>query len=91
MTKVVVTDHAFLDVTDETRGRDAVRVEFSVRSCRTEPETVLAPRATVIRYGIGYDDVEAAGVRGIAVATVPDHGSDAARSGSPACRRRSRP
>ncbi|GAB3567899.1 C-terminal binding protein [Amycolatopsis endophytica] len=38
----------------------------------------LAPGATVIRYGIGYDnvDVAAAQARGIAVANVPDYGSD---------------
>ncbi|WP_116101560.1 C-terminal binding protein [Amycolatopsis thermalba] len=38
----------------------------------------MAPGATVIRYGIGYDnvDVAAARARGISVATVPDYGSD---------------
>jgi D-3-phosphoglycerate dehydrogenase len=36
----------------------------------------LAPGATVIRYGVGYDnvDIEAARSRGVSVANVPDYG-----------------
>ncbi|MFG2585158.1 C-terminal binding protein [Streptomyces malaysiensis] len=38
----------------------------------------MAPGATVIRYGVGYDnvDVRAAGELGISVANVPDYGSE---------------
>jgi D-3-phosphoglycerate dehydrogenase len=57
-------------------GADVVLVNFAPIT-----EAVLAamaPGGTVIRYGIGYDnvDTEAAGRLGIAVANVPDYGSD---------------
>lgn len=40
--------------------------------------SVLSPGAVVIRYGIGYDnvDIEAANELGIAVCNVPDYGAD---------------
>lgn len=39
---------------------------------------VMAPGATIVRYGIGYDnvDLEAANARGISVCNVPDYGGD---------------
>ncbi|GAA3698368.1 C-terminal binding protein [Arthrobacter ginkgonis] len=39
---------------------------------------VMAPGAVIVRYGIGYDnvDLEAADARGIAVCNVPDYGGD---------------
>ncbi len=57
-------------------GADAALVNFAPMTA-----TVLgamAPGATVVRYGIGFDnvDVEAAASLGIAVANVPDYGSD---------------
>lgn len=47
----------------------------------------MAPGATVIRYGIGYDnvDIEAARSLGIAVANVPDYGSDTVADHTVAC------
>lgn len=57
-------------------GADVVFVNFAPMTDRVL--AALAPRATVIRYGIGYDnvDIAAAQARGIAVANVPDYGSD---------------
>lgn len=47
----------------------------------------LAPGATVVRYGIGYDnvDIEAAQRHGVAVANVPDYGSDTVADHAAAC------
>jgi phosphoglycerate dehydrogenase-like enzyme len=47
----------------------------------------LAPGATVIRYGIGYDnvDVDAARQAGVSVANVPDYGSDTVADHTVAC------
>lgn len=47
----------------------------------------LAPGATVIRYGIGYDnvDIEAAREAGVSVANVPDYGSDTVADHTVAC------
>lgn len=47
----------------------------------------LASGATVIRYGIGYDnvDLEAARRHGVAVANVPDYGSDTVADHAAAC------
>lgn len=65
---------------DETReavaGADAVLVNFAPITGRVLE--VLAPSAVLVRYGIGYDnvDTDAARRHGIAVANVPDYGSD---------------
>lgn len=61
---------------EAVRGASVVLVNFAPIT-----EAVLAamaPGATVIRYGIGYDnvDVEAAARLGVAVANVPDYGID---------------
>ena len=65
---------------EETRaaldGADVALVNFApVTSAVLE---AMAPGATVVRYGIGYDnvDVEAARRLGVAVANVPDYGSE---------------
>ena len=99
--RLVVTDHAFKDVTVEERTAQAHGASFACLACTDEEETVqaadganviivnfapitravlgvLQPGATVIRYGIGYDnvDIEAATELGIQVANVPDYGVD---------------
>jgi D-3-phosphoglycerate dehydrogenase len=57
-------------------GADVVLVNFA--PITEAVLTAMAPGGTVIRYGIGYDNVDtgAAGRLGIAVANVPDYGSD---------------
>ncbi len=65
---------------DETRdaaaGADVAFVNFAPVDAAVL--AVLAPGATVIRYGIGYDnvDVAAATAAGVQVANVPDYGAD---------------
>lgn len=101
MARVVVTDHAFVDVEQERAVAAELGADFEVRQCTTEAETLaavagadvavvnfapmtadvlaaMAPGAAVVRYGVGYDnvDVEAAKRLGVAVANVPDYGSD---------------
>ncbi|GAA1198022.1 C-terminal binding protein [Prauserella alba] len=110
MRRVVVTDHAFGDVTGEAAVADRHGAEFAVHQCRTEEETVEAVRgadvafvnfapttravlsamadgAAVIRYGIGYDnvDVAAAADLGVTVANVPDYGVDTVADHTVAC------
>ncbi|WP_129841041.1 C-terminal binding protein [Streptomyces sp. RFCAC02] len=65
---------------EETRaavaGADVAFVNFAPV---TRPVlAALAPGATVIRYGIGYDNVDVAAARdlGVRVANVPDYGTD---------------
>lgn len=97
--RVVVTDHAFADVTYEEQLAREHGASFSVFACADEQTTAaavtgadvvlvnfapitktvleqLATGATVVRYGIGYDnvDIEAARDLGIRVANVPDYG-----------------
>ena len=69
----VSTEEETLEV---TRGADAVLVNFAPMTDAVLAG--LADGATVVRYGIGYDnvDVEAARRHGVAVANVPDYGSD---------------
>lgn len=59
-----------------TAGADVVLVNFAPITARVLAG--LAPKATVIRYGIGVDnvDVSAAREHGVSVANVPDYGSD---------------
>jgi D-3-phosphoglycerate dehydrogenase len=110
MTRVVVTDHAFGELTDEAGVAERFGAEFAEFQCRTETETIdavsgakivftnfapitgevlrsLAPGATVIRYGIGYDnvDIDAARRAGVSVANVPDYGSDTVADHTVAC------
>lgn len=99
--KVVVTDHAFVDVEYERAVAERSGAAFEVHACVTPAETVdavrgadvafvnfapmgeeqlaaMAPGATVIRYGVGVDnvDLDAASRHGVAVANVPDYGVD---------------
>ena len=101
MTRFVVTDHAFVDVSHERTAAEEVGAELAVHQCTSAAETTeavrgadvafvnfapmgaeqlaaLAPGATVIRYGVGYDnvDVDAATRLGVHVANVPDYGVD---------------
>lgn len=64
------------DTAAVTAGADAVLVQYAPITRRVLAG--LAPRATVVRYGIGYDniDIEAAREFGVAVAAVPDYGVD---------------
>lgn len=66
-------------------GSDVVLVNFAPITAAVL--RTLAPGATVVRYGIGYDnvDVEAARELGIAVANVPDYGSDTVADHAAAC------
>jgi D-3-phosphoglycerate dehydrogenase len=78
----VSTEEETLEV---TRGADVVMVNFAPIT-----DAVLAglnENATVIRYGIGYDnvDAEAAERHGVAVANVPDYGSDTVADHAAAC------
>jgi D-3-phosphoglycerate dehydrogenase len=73
------------ETAEVTAGADVVLVNFAPIT-----ETVLtglAPGATVVRYGIGYDnvDTEAATRLGVAVANVPDYGSDTVADHAAAC------
>lgn len=61
---------------DIVRGADAVLVQYA--PITPAVLDVLNPGAVVVRYGIGYDniDVAAAAERGVRVAVVPDYGVD---------------
>ncbi|MFO7192607.1 C-terminal binding protein [Thermocrispum agreste] len=65
---------------DETEaavaGANVVFVNFAPITARVL--RAMAPGATVIRYGVGYDNVDVAAARdlGVSVANVPDYGSD---------------
>jgi D-3-phosphoglycerate dehydrogenase len=101
MKRVVVTDHAFRDVTIEEAAAVENGATFACFACVEEQETAdavagadvaivnFAPitravlermntGATVVRYGIGYDnvDLDAARQLGVQVANVPDYGVD---------------
>ena len=66
-----VTEEETIDV---VRGAHVAFVNFAPMSRATL--AVMAPGATVIRYGVGYDNVDLDGARelGIQVANVPDYG-----------------
>lgn len=61
------------DVVEAITGADVVLVQFA--PVRAGALATLAPGARVIRYGVGYDniDVSAAARRGVGVAYVPDY------------------
>jgi D-3-phosphoglycerate dehydrogenase len=73
---------AEFDARTEDAAREAVagaRVAFVNFAPMTERVLAeLAPGAVVIRYGIGYDNVDVAAARelGVRVANVPDYGAD---------------
>ncbi len=58
------------------RGADVVLVNFA--PVTDAALAAMAPGATVVRYGIGVDnvDLDAAAERGVRVANVPDYGSE---------------
>ncbi|SDU93808.1 D-3-phosphoglycerate dehydrogenase [Microlunatus sagamiharensis] len=64
------------ETTEVVRDADVVFVNFA--PIGAEQLAAMAPGATVIRYGVGYDnvDVEAAHRLGVQVANVPDYGVD---------------
>lgn len=61
------------EVAEAIRGADVAVVQFA--PCDAEAIAGLAPNATLLRYGIGYDniDVAAASSRGMPVGFVPDY------------------
>ena len=61
------------EVAEAIRGADVAVIQFA--PCDASAIRGLAPGATLLRYGIGYDniDVAAANERGIAVGFVPDY------------------
>ena len=62
------------DAAQAVRGADVALVSYAPMT--RDVMSQLNPGATVIRYGIGYDniDIEAATELGVAVANVPDYG-----------------
>lgn len=70
---------------DAVAGADVVLVNFAPMTA--EVLRVLAPGAVVIRYGVGYDniDVAAAGDLGVRVCNVPDYGADTVADHAVAC------
>ena len=64
------------DTARAVRGSRVVFVNFAPITRRVLSE--LAPGAVVIRYGIGYDNVDVAAARelGVSVCNVPDYGAD---------------
>jgi D-3-phosphoglycerate dehydrogenase len=64
------------EAVEAVRGADVALVNFA--PVTEKVLSAMSPGATVIRYGIGYDnvDVEAARLVGVAVANIPDYGSD---------------
>ncbi|RKN46941.1 C-terminal binding protein [Streptomyces hoynatensis] len=73
------------DTAAAVRGADVVFVNFAPMTRRVLAS--LAPGGTVIRYGIGYDnvDVEAARALGVRVANVPDYGTETVADHAVAC------
>lgn len=68
--------HTEADAREAVAGADVAFVNFAPMT--RDVLAAMAPGAVVIRYGIGYDnvDVEAARELGIAVCNVPDYGAD---------------
>lgn len=64
------------ETTEAVSGADVALVNFAPMGA--EQLAALAPGATVIRYGVGYDnvDLDAATRLGVHVANVPDYGVD---------------
>lgn len=101
MSRVVITDHAFVhthheealaerlgaglsvhqcsgaeETTEAVRGADVALVNFAPMGA--EQLAAMAPGATVVRYGVGVDNVDVAAAErlGVQVANVPDYGVD---------------
>ncbi len=70
---------------DAVAGADVVFVNLAPMTATVL--RALAPGAVVIRYGIGVDNVDLAAARaiGVAVANVPDYGSDTVADHAAAC------
>ncbi|MFS0866070.1 C-terminal binding protein [Microbacterium sp. 179-B 1A2 NHS] len=70
-----------------TAVRDAELVFVNFAPVTADVLGALAPGATVIRYGIGYDnvDIDAARRLGVRVANVPDYGVDTVADHTVAC------
>lgn len=68
-----------------TAGADVAFVNFA--PITREVLSGMRPGSTVVRYGIGYDnvDVQAAGELGVHVANVPDYGIDTVADHASAC------
>jgi D-3-phosphoglycerate dehydrogenase len=64
------------DVVEAVRGAEIVAVQFAPFT--RDAVAVLAPGATVIRYGVGYDNIDLAAAReaGVKVGYVPDYCTD---------------
>lgn len=64
------------DVVDAVAGADVIAVQFAPFT--SQAAKVVAPGATIIRYGVGYDniDLEAATAAGLKVGYVPDYCTD---------------
>lgn len=101
VSKVVVTDFTFPDVSRERAAALAGSADFSAYQCRTSAEvaaavagadialvqfapfgrdaaTAMKPGGTVIRYGVGYDNIDLAACAGnrLHVGYVPDYCAD---------------
>lgn len=80
--KELGTDLEVFSVTTEEETLNALR-DADIALVNFAPVTeavlaVMAPGAVIVRYGVGYDnvDLEAADAHGIAVCNVPDYGGD---------------
>jgi D-3-phosphoglycerate dehydrogenase len=64
------------EVAEAVRGADAVAVQFAAFGPRAA--AAVAPGATVIRYGVGYDNIDlaAAAAAGLKLGYVPDYCAD---------------
>ncbi|WP_431795843.1 C-terminal binding protein [Microbacterium enclense] len=73
------------ETVDAVRDADLVFVNFA--PVTRAVLAAMAPGATVVRYGIGYDNVDVAAARelGIRVANVPDYGVDTVADHTVAC------
>lgn len=73
------------ETVEAVAGADVAMVNFAPVTAAVL--RAMAPGATVVRYGIGYDnvDLDAARVAGVAVANVPDYGSETVADHAAAC------
>jgi D-3-phosphoglycerate dehydrogenase / 2-oxoglutarate reductase len=73
------------ETVEAVTGADVAFVNFAPVTAAVL--AAMAPGATVIRYGIGVDnvDLDAARAAGVAVANVPDYGSDTVADHAAAC------
>ncbi|WP_298992733.1 C-terminal binding protein [uncultured Pseudokineococcus sp.] len=73
------------ETVEAVTGADVALVNFAPVTAAVL--RAMAPGATVVRYGIGYDnvDLDAARAAGVAVANVPDYGSETVADHAAAC------